>query len=233
MRHARLVNKTEKEIDALYDEMREVAGKLHVPTMEAVIAVSLIKPNDQEVKQFRRHSRSFTRNMYSLHSWRMAIYTEDNAWGDGYLCMRNTGGTIVGRSGRPPYIHANNMQTGSYGFRAGGFEAGTDNTAESIDDYQLGAEIADGTGAGELSRATTAFQSKGWNAGSSYYYSIFDRLLTNGSGAEITAYEFSCQWRSRTNSHYLMMSRDVEAGGVAIPNGDILKISYEHRISYP
>jgi len=233
MRHKALEGMTEIEIDALYDELREVAGDLHIPQLEAVITVSLIKPNGEKIEQFSRHSRSFTRNLFNHHAWRHSVYSEDSAWADGDLTLRNTSGTILGNTGVCPYVHVANMKTGGYCFRTYGHIAGTDDTAEDFGDYQLGSEIAHGTGAGQLSRGLCSFHSEGWSAGGPYYWATWDRYLTNSSGGEITAYEFGTQWRSRTPANTIMWSRDVEAGGVAIPNGDILYIAYEHRISYP
>lgn len=233
MRHESLAGKTEKEIDALYDEMRDISAKLHIPTIEAVIAVSLIKPDGEKIEQFRRHSRSFTRNMYVHHTWRMSWWSYEDSWADGSLTLKSYGGDTIGNSDGPPYVQISNIENGLYGYRYYGHYVGSDNTAEGFEDYTLGAEIPHGNAAGQLLRGICRLDSEGWTGGGPYYWSIWDRDFDNNSGNTIDVYEFCTIWRSATPDQDIMWSRDVEAGGVAVPNGDTLHLSYEHRISFP
>ena len=122
---------------------------------------------------------------------------------------------------------ANASMAGPSGNASYGPVVGTGNTAHSFDDYNLGTKIAHGTGTGQLSYGVTNFNNP-QNSGNDRYFEVY-RTFTNSSGASITVYEIGMIMYN--GSYYFLACRDVISGGIEIPNGQALTLTYKVKIS--
>lgn len=102
-----------------------------------------------------------------------------------------------------------------------GIVIGTGAVAPTIDDFQLGNQIAHAT----MNYSAHAFGTPGANATTSQL--TITRNFTNVSGGAITVNEIGLYSRGYDGSiRYFMLIRDVIAGGIAVPNGQTLTVNY-------
>lgn len=221
----------------IYERMRVVARTLNTRVIEPIVRFRLVDKKTGKIKLFReKHSHSFVRNMYVSTTSAVPYQTEGTLYEDGHLRLWETNNTLnagaifqVNGSGSPE-----NLGSGFYAAASAddhGVVAGRDATAESFDDYELGNLITDGSGPNQFEYIETV-KAEAWNGGSSYYSSTWTRAMDNASGAGITVYEIGLVYKKESTSIFLI-SRDIDAGGVLVPNGDRLYVEYEIRTSFP
>jgi len=109
-----------------------------------------------------------------------------------------------------------------------GIVVGSDPTPVAIDQYDLVARIAHGTGAGQLSYGGTTVEVLSKTA--TTWRVIVVRTLTNQSGAAITVKEFGLFLRLTMGvSPYwysAMLARDVPPTAIDVPDGYTLTVRY-------
>lgn len=218
----------------IYEQMRKIAGKLNTIVIEPILRFTLVNQKTGIVKLRReRHSHSYTRNAFVWQTMAVSQKSEGASYVDGDLVFWRTND-----SGITSWIQSDTPENGSDGFyhtSAGiddrGIIVGRDSTAEDFDDFELGNPVTSGTGPNQLDYIAMT-KSEGWNSGSSYYWSTFTRPLDNNtaSPATVTIYEVALVYDA---AHLILVARDIDAGGVAVPNGDRLYVEYEIRVSFP
>lgn len=155
-----------------------------------------------------------------------------NSFGAGYMSSKNIAGTVL-------YATGSNIDRGSATVpgTAGmvpstavstfGMVVGTSDAAFSIEDYKLGAKIAHGSGAGQLSYGigilpVLAYATKIWTAS-------HVRTFSNLSAGEITVKEVGLEWQGSifgaAYSHLFM--RDVLAAAVPVASLAVLQVTYD------
>jgi len=217
---------------AIYEKMRKIAGKLNTRIIEPIVRIKLVDGKSGAVKLARQHhSHSFVRNMYVNVTIAPTLQVEGTLYADGHLRtwrLEDSLGQSIIQDLTPESLGG--------GFYAAvdddhhGILVGRDATAESFDDFELGNLVTDGSGPNQLEYIQMT-KSESWVGGSSYYESTWTRALDNGSGSPVTIYETGLFYDDTGISH--LITRDIDAGGVAVPDGDRLYVEYEIRTSFP
>lgn len=111
-----------------------------------------------------------------------------------------------------------------------GIRVGTDNTAVDIENYQLGAAIAEGAGAGQLNHLATTCTYVGV-VGNDCSFTV-QRQVNNNSGGDITIQEIAIYNKYRMvglTQIYIMSCRDLAVE--LVPNGGNITVTYTIKIS--
>ncbi len=154
------------------------------------------------------------------------------------LTLTDTGGTA--RAGDTGYAVSGSGLSGlNYSFmraNAGvgittwGVLVGTDTGVilpKDINNYALGAKIAHGTGAGQLSYGDHSIVPV-THDGATYSYAGITRSFSNGSGSPIDVKEVglatTCYWDWAID-RYFLLSRDILGTPVTVPNGQAMTAS--------
>lgn len=230
--------------EAKYEQLRKLGRELHIPIAEAFWALEVLDENGRVVRGHRQHSHSWVRNAYNLLVCQAAAVAGDNAVG---LALVDTGGgTRSDASTQPATGYSSNGASNmsiyvfqGYGFYAGagvdtfGIVVGTGSGAENFNSNALGAKIANGVGAGQLSYA--AMNAPAISTVGTTKKVDWVRFLNNNSGNSITVNEVGiyCNGTYDNSSLYFMMCRDLVAGGVAVPNAGQLRVTYTIQLAYP
>lgn len=103
---------------------------------------------------------------------------------------------------------------------------GTDNTAVTMNDYQLGAQIAHGTGTGQMQYLATSIPSPSVDATTSSF--TLTRQFINVSGATINVNEIAIYGRAQSGitRYNFCFARDVLGSPVAVPDGGAFTLIY-------
>jgi len=167
----------------------------------------------------------------------------DSTWVAGKLSMKDTSNAI--RYGaKPPYIATgtgNSVDAAGNGYMAASSEdgygilVGSDNTAESFEDYVLNTQIVDGTGAGELSHVASESHAITWTVGTLTLKNELIRYFNNNSGGSIDVNEVALVFIGYgiSSNQLFLTARDVLGATVAIPNTGQLKVTYTVSLVYP
>jgi len=118
-----------------------------------------------------------------------------------------------------------------------GIVVGTDNTPPAVNDHALGAQIAHGTGAGQVQYGNMAYGLPASTAAVSSFTVV--RAFSNVSGGAITINEVGLYVKCITaltvylgiypSYSYFMTIRDVIAGGISLLDGETLTINYRFQ----
>lgn len=231
----RIILSPERE-EKKWRRLKELATKRHVPVPEVLFRYNVIDLQSRKVvnRSYDGRSHSLTRNAYNLHMFAMVVWARSGTYGDGDTNWK----TIAGSNSNANLTGGTNLET-FYGYAGGaadltqGIIIGTGVTAEALADYVIETVIAEGTGGGQMEYGANAVTT-GWNAGSSYYWSIWQRLISNNSGGSITVNEAALYYRE---GYYdaidMCVARDIISPGVVVANGESLSVEYEFRLTYP
>ena len=149
-----------------------------------------------------------------------------------YGHQRSSGGTIKDTGGTDRSISLTGYSfdlTAPANDDTYGVVIGTDDTAVDIDDYALAAQIAHGTGSGEMEHGIVEFTAP-TKIGTSYQY-VFRRSFANNSGASITVKECGLYMWATTLYYCFCQVRDVISAGVAVANGQSILVQYTQSIT--
>ena len=147
----------------------------------------------------------------------------------------------VRTSGSPIKLdsHNNNFRmNGGEGDASLGIVIGTDNTPVAIDDYAMGAQIAEGYGAGQMHHLITNFTAPAVSAPNCEYG--LSRSIVNNSGGLITVresgiyHQHSYRYGPVGYQFYFYSScgvRDVFATPQDVPDGGSITINYTLRVT--
>jgi len=218
--------------------LRKASLRLHVPHMAMYLDIEVKMPDGKIVEHRHQRSKSFVRNAYNLFFHTIAGYPmSDGTWGDGYVNMKNTGGSLSSGSYRGFCF---GVDSNGQGFLSPGsandfgIVVGTGTGAESFDSYALGTKIAVGNGAGQL------YTLKSEDPVDSYASLTMKRTLVryfnNNSGATISLGEIGLIGRVITggdSSMYALFSRDLITPVVDILDKAQLKVTYTISLVYP
>lgn len=165
----------------------------------------------------RRRSRSF------LKAWNQLVCAQ----------MSRTAQTIKDIGGADRSISA-----GKYNFQMDGPAdntsygpvVGTGNTAVTISDYQLEAQIAQGFGAGQLDHLVTTVDVVTVSAPNAYFAA--HRSMVNNSGGSITVRETGLYVQGKNGTaRYLCGVRDVLVSEQVVPDGGAITVDYTLQVT--
>ena len=230
-----------------YEQLKKLGQKFHIPIPEVFLELEVRDKDGKVVQRHKQRSHSWVRNAYSL------LFTEMSAvagYSGNNLQVKDTAGTVhsqtpegymagahsIGYSkmspGKPAVI------TPWYGYRSNadthGIVVGSGTAAFSFENYALQTLIANGTGAGQLSYVDTALNTV--EDVGSVKKCTWIRYFNNNSGGDIGVNEVGLEaYGTLTDdtARKFMMSRDVLASTVTVPNTGQLKVTYIIQLTYP
>ena len=191
--------------------------------LEAFVELE-VKGPDGTVKERREFkSESF------LRQWMEMLYLQFNGgpqWSG--VDVRDTGNTvreIVGRA-------LNWRADAGVGVDDYGILIGSGTTAPTLNDYAMETLIVHGVGAGQLQYSDMAIAQPAINLTVSQV--TVTRDFANASGGAVTVNEVGLAITGYDATHttrYILVIRDVIAGGISVPNGDTLTVNYRIQAS--
>ena len=230
-----------------YEQLRKLGQKFHIPIPEAFLELEVTDKDGKVIHKHEQRSHSWVRNAYSLLFTEMAGvagYSGHN------LQVKDTGGTVhsmdpEGYLAGAHSIGYSKMSPGKpavivpwYGYRSNadthGILVGFGTAAESFEDYALQTLISDGIGAGQLSYVDTPLNTVG-DVGLTKSCQ-WVRYFNNNSGGDVNVNEAGLvAYGTLTDdtARKFMMSRDVLASTVTVPNTGQLKVTYTIQLTYP
>ena len=235
---------TELFLETDYDELRRLAKKLHILVPEAFWEFEVRDKRNHLTFHSKQRSHSWVRNAYNLMVCQAAVVPGDSAVG---LAIVDTGGSTRsdattqpasglssgGTSNASIYVNLGSGLYAAAGIDTFGIVVGTGNNPESFDSYVLGAKIASGNLAGQLSYSLTDAPVVS-TIGTAKIVS-WVRYFNNNSGSEIIVNEAGVYTKGTydNSSATYLMCRDLLAGGVSVPNTGQLKVTYTLQLTYP
>jgi hypothetical protein len=177
-----------------------------------------------------RESHSWTKNHYKR------LFCQGAACSHSYpdLVCVDTAGTNLNASSLKVAIGISQIDgsvLGSATDASYGIVVGTDDTAETWNDYALGAQISHGAGAGQLEYALQ--NSPGFSGNKTITHS---RSFTNNSAGTVTIKEVGLIFYTSVNSfsetNKVLYARDVLGTPVDVDNGEIITVNYIITLGY-
>jgi len=108
-----------------------------------------------------------------------------------------------------------------------GVMIGTDDTAVSVNDYNMKVKIGNGTGSGQMVYGTSTLEAP--TVVDSTIRWRLTRAFTNNSGASITVKECGIAFKWRT--YYALILRDVLPSPQTVPDGATLTLRYTFSVT--
>lgn len=238
------MNKAKYDEEALYDHLKRLGRKLHIPTPEAFWELEVRNQNGEVVQHLKQRSHSWVRNAYNLLFATLAGKDlDDNIFGPGKLNLKDTGNVVRFGDANTVCYYYNSSDEAGWGYRgpagshAYGILVGEGTNPEDFESYYLHTLIANGTGAGQLSYVQSEPHSITWTAGTLTLQNDLVRYFNNNSGADIDVTEVALVRheylpRAHTDAYY-MMARDLLASTVTVPDTGQLKVTYTIQLTYP
>jgi hypothetical protein len=238
------MKKANYDEEALYDQLKRLGRKLHIPTVETFWEVEVRDGNGKVVQCFKQRSHSWVRNAYNLIFATLAGKDlSDSTFGAGKLNLKDTGNVIRYGAANTPCYYWNSSDAAGWGYRgvagshAYGILVGSGSNPEDFESYYLHVAIANGTGAGQLSYVQSEPHVVTWIPGTLTLKNELVRYFNNNSGADVNVTEVALirheyMPRSSTDAYY-MMARDLLASTVTVPNTGQLKVTYTIQLVYP
>lgn len=231
---------TKKEAHMTRDQLLlmepgDLAKMLRIPILKAYLELEVKDGKGKVITRRRQESRSWVRNAYNIILCDIAFVPHDSA---NNLKLVDKNGVDQSHTSRTPNTSTSSvMPTGNYGYSCGavdvyGCVVGTGVGAESFEDYALGTQIANGTGAGQLSYV--AQQSPAISTVDTTKKVEHVRYFNNNSGAAITVNEVGMYaYMAQPSGKIIMTCRDLVAGGIEVPDTGQLKVTYTMELTYP
>ena len=221
-----------------------IQKRLHMfPSPRLMVQIDSFDKNGNVTTRCEFKSNSFVRNAYNIIAFQIgAFQTYRAGFGDSYSSLKDqnngqrdladsTGDSNesasccrVGGSGSSSYAVQNSF------INCGAIILGTSDNAESINDYALGAIVADGAGVGQLTRGAVSQVSGLWDEANRLVFSSYSRLFTNNSGADIIIKEIGLLNKVKVGAtgyvYDVLWARDVLPTPVTIANGEAKTFTY-------
>lgn len=184
-------------------------------------------------KRVKSLSKSWVRNAYTQISQQLGgLFPTDHGSataGPGSLYFKST--DAASRGSEFSFLASKNDWIGDVNDANAGIIAGTDNTAESFDDYALGAKCTHGTGLNQLQYGQHSVIGV-WSTANKKWTATHTRVLTNNSSASIDVKETGILIAIYA-SPQLLINRDVLAATETVAVGESITITYTIEITFP
>lgn len=238
----KITNHITPEILDKVKNINDNCREMHLPSPPVTFINFEIEDKDGKIiEQYSSKSNSWVRN---AHNSLASIFLPapgaagTNVYGAGGLKVKNISGTAYGDASYPistegatlaAYV-CENATTGNFGIFVG-----SSNAAESFEDYTLGAKIASGTAAGQLSYNAMTLPTVTYDAPTLTWTSVLERIFNNNSTALVSVNESGLvEYLAYTTSNiYVLMSRDVLSSPMEVPVGGQLKVKYTTTYTMP
>jgi hypothetical protein len=232
--------------EAKYQKLAELGMELGIPVMQTFVQLESVGPDEKTHDVYADRSRTLNRNYWNWLFKQFAGFTAnaatapaasialtaDATFGAGHLTNKSTGAVVLNANSTafatPPTVVA----LATVGSAATGIVVGTGVAAESFEDVALGAIVAQGTGAGQMSYAAMTEQVPTYNSGTLTWTWQAIRILNNNSGGTITVGEVGIYGASSSGTNYMIM-RDKLAATVGVLNAGQLTVTYTFTLTFP
>ena len=225
-----------------YEQMRHLSQELHIPFPEAFLALEVLDKDGKVIHGQRQRSHSWVRNAYNVLFSQMAGKNgSDSTFGPGYINTRLTSGSI--RYGARPagFIYDSSADGTGQGYRAGagvddqGIMVGSGVDTESFEDYCLASQIANGSGAGQLSYVASEPHAISYDPVTRILRNDLVRYFNNNSGGDVMINEVALHLHTYKGGMWPLgiVSRDKLASTITIPDTGQLKVNYTIQLAYP
>ena len=216
--------------------VKEQQYRVSLPLLKAFLELEVRDRNGSVIHKISGESHSWVRNAYNhLFSQIAAV----NCLAADGLSVKDTDGAE--RTGNFPVGYSDysqNFKTDGHGYKAAaadttrGIVVGTGSDPEDFDDYALGNQISNGTGAGQLSYIASEVYSV--STVGTVKKTELVRYFNNNSGGAITVNEVGLYLGLWAGTGIKMMTcRDLVSGGVEVPDTGQMKVTYTIQLTYP
>ena len=230
--------------ERLYEELRRLGQKLHIPAPEAFWELEVKDSHGKVIQHLKQRSHSWVRNAYNMMFCYLAGKDLDNgSFGAGYLSVKDINGAVQSGGGPVCLGQGVSVDTTSWGYRgpAGndsyGILVGSGINPEDFESHTLHSKISNGTGAGQLTYVESEGHVITWNPGTLTMKNELARYFNNNSGGDVDVNEVALSLRGyRPGSsvpYNYMTSRDRLVATVTVPNTGQLKVTYTVQLTYP
>ena len=227
-----------------YEEFARLGAKLGLPCPQAHITLESFDASGKLVDRYSERSRTLNRNYWNwlfkhfggfITSVSGATVTlalaADTTYGAGHLTNSSIAGVVANTNatnfgGGPVVI-------GSLGSTAAGLVVGTGTGAESFEGVALGALVAHGTGAGQMSYQAMTIGIPTYNAGTLTWTWAATRILNNNSGGTIVVGETGVYGYQAVAGVTYMIMRDLLGATVSVLSGGQVTVTYTMTLVYP
>lgn len=230
------------EEEKLYEELRKLGQRLHIPTPEASWEFEVTDKHGKLLQRHRQRCHSWTRNAYNAMFTHLAAKDADNsAFGAGLLSLKDTSGAV--KYGNYPFTYGQNSvdDASTPGYRAAaavddkGILVGSGTNPESFEDYALQVQIHNSTGVGQMSHVQSESHDVSYDVPTRSLRNQLVRYFNNNSGGDIDVNEVVLASSVQQPGAYprFIMSRDKLTSTVTVPNTGQLKVTYTIQLTYP
>jgi hypothetical protein len=227
-----------------YEEFSRLGAKLGLPCPQAHITLESFDASGDLVDRYHDRSRTLNRNYWnwlfkafggfiaSPTSPSLSLAMASNTtFGAGHLTNKTTAAAVTNTNvtnfNPPPSVIA------GIGVATAGIVVGTGTAAEAFDDAALGAAVANGTGAGQMSYQAMALAAPSYNAGTLTWTWVTTRIMNNNSGGTIVVGETGIYgYQSITGASYMIM-RDKLGATVSVLSGGQVTCTYTMSLTFP
>lgn len=223
--------------EELYEELNDLGRELGIPVPQTHVGLEVHDAEGNLLSEYKDRSRTYTRQFWNFYFGALSnAPTTGGTFGEGSLKYKRANGTeydtdfsSTGYAYIPWIANANTTPS-----TQGGIAVGTSTAAENFNDHTLGALIAHGTGAGQLSHITgNATAGVTYDAPSKTMFVTSTRQFLNSSGNSITVNETGAYAYQNGDSTVIMVCRDKLATGVVVPNTGYLTVTYVFSLVFP
>lgn len=211
-----------------FARLLELGNALDIPVLVPIWRIK-IGQNGIYHTERKWYARSWVRNAYNAHADQsMGGVLITGGYADGSMSLKRTSGTVI-----DSWNHLSNPETvGGYFAPVadddGGIIVGIGTAAEGFDDFELDSLVAEGT----MDYQACALDSKGWNGGSLFHWSKWERDINNNSGGTITVTELG-MINTQSVAGNILFIRDLLGSSQAVLNTETLTVQCEFRQSFP
>ena len=212
----------------MFDRIDRDCIAMHVPTPPKTFLKLEVRDGAGEVVEvYQDRAHSWVRNAYNILAVIWAgnrARTNELAYGAGTTQSKTSSGSQF-----TPGLNIPAAALGQYGR---GIIIGSQDDAESFDSYSLGMHITHGTTAGKLLYNAESLGTILYDDGLKKYTFPRARVFNNNSGGSIDVKEvgLALEYSSET---YVLISRDLLASTVTVPNAGQLTVTYTIEMTFP
>lgn len=219
------------------DKINNECVRMHLPPPPVVFVkcdVSQIKSDCIALSHFEK-ANSWNRNFYNILLAQTALgYAADTTFGEGKLTVKYTSGSVYQISNSGSNFGTPAVGLAAAGDATRGILIGTGDGAESFESYTLGATIAHGTGAGQISYGGAALTAS-YDAGLKKWTVAQSRIMSNTSGNDIIIKETGLIWGTSVKGSLWpsLIERNLLAAPVTVPNNYKVTVTYTFELTFP
>jgi len=226
------------ETEELYRQMERLGQELKVPVPGTFLQIEVFNGQGSRIHAHRQRSHSWNRNAYNwFYSQFGQLQNVGSTFGPGAITIKDTGGSIRVAN---VCIFINSTWLG-YKANAGQYDrgilVGSGDESEAFDGHSLQSLISHGTGAGQLDHAASDLPVRSWSALTRVFSVTLVRFFNNNSGGDIDVNEVGLVAGGirveSASDRYALVSRDVLASTITVPDTGQLKVTYTIEMTYP